>query len=275
VMLGYLATTLAYLGYFDQARSRANERMLEARRLKHAHTLEFNLLFMCWVASLANSSHDALQCAEEMIDLANEHGFPLWLASGTLYRGVSSTAIGHASDGVTLLTQAISQFRATGAMGTPVMLASLADAHGRLGHLSEGLSRLTEAGKIIEATDERQDEALVYRLQGDLLNATGDQAAAERSYRRAVAVADRQNAKALELRATTNLACLWRDQGKRTEAHDLLAPRDIVLGTMHDLPQTNVATDLEVLHFIHEEAIFGRGIGYVDDLGVSPPRPAS
>jgi tetratricopeptide (TPR) repeat protein len=160
-----------------------------------------------------------------MIDLANEHGFPLWLASGTYYRGASSTAIGHASDGVSLLTQAISQFRATGAMvNAPVMLASLADAHGRLGHLSEGLSRLTEAGKIIEATDERQDEALVYRLQGDLLNATGDQAAAERSYRRALAVADRQNAKALELRATTNLACLWRDQGKRTEAHDLLAP---------------------------------------------------
>jgi predicted nucleic acid-binding protein len=105
---------------------------------------------------------------------------------------------------------------------------------------------------------------LVYRLQGDLLNATGDQAAAERSYRRALAVADRQNAKALELRATTNLACLWRDQGKRTEAHDLLSPRDMALGTMRDLPQTNVATDLEVLHFIHEEAIFGRGIGYVD-----------
>jgi class 3 adenylate cyclase/tetratricopeptide (TPR) repeat protein len=225
VMLGYLATTLAYLGYFDQARSRASEGMLEARRLQHAHTLEFNLLFMCWVAFLANSPHDALRCAEEMIDLANEHGFPLWLASGTYYRGASSTAIGYASDGVALLTQAISQFRATGAMvNAPMMLASLADAHGRLGHLSEGLSRLTEAGKIIEATDERQDEALVYRLQGDLLSATGDQAAAERSYRRALAVADRQNAKALELRATTNLACLWRDQGKRTEAHDLLAP---------------------------------------------------
>jgi predicted ATPase len=90
--------------------------------------------------------------------------------------------------------------------------------------VSEGLSRLTEAGKIIEATDERQDEALVYRLQGDLLNAAGDQAAAERSYRRALAVADRQNAKGLELRAATSLARLWCDQGKRTEARDLLVP---------------------------------------------------
>lgn len=62
-------------------------------------------------------------------------------------------------------------------------------------------------------------------------------------------------------------------EGARVVAHPFvigelalgnLRQRDIILGTMHDLPQTNVATDLEVLHFIHEEAIFGRGIGYVD-----------
>ena len=223
--LGYLAATLAYLGYFDQARSLANEGLVEARRLQHAHTLEFNLHFMCLVALLANLSHDTRPYVEEMIDLANEHGFPLWLAAGTSYHGRLSIAIGHPSDGVSLLTQAVSQYRAIGAaMSTPTRLASLADAHRRLGHLSEGLSRLAEAGKIIEATDERQDEASVYRVQGDLLNATGDQAAAERSYRRALAVAERQNARALELRAATSLACLWRDQGKRTEARDLLAP---------------------------------------------------
>src|SRR5579864_7829118 len=72
-------------------------------------------------------------------------------------------------------------------------LTNLADAHGRLGHRSERLSRLTEAGKIIEATDERSHEAEVFRVQGDLMNATGDQPAAERSYRRALAVAERQS----------------------------------------------------------------------------------
>jgi predicted ATPase len=64
----------------------------------------------------------------------------------------------------------------------------------------------------------------VYRVQGDLLNATGDQAAAEQTYRRALAVADRQRARTLELRAATSLARLWRGQGKRVEARDLLAP---------------------------------------------------
>ena len=41
VMLGYLGITLAYLGYFDEARSKANEGLLEARRLQHAYTLTF------------------------------------------------------------------------------------------------------------------------------------------------------------------------------------------------------------------------------------------
>jgi tetratricopeptide (TPR) repeat protein len=224
-MLGYLAAIFAYLGYFDQARSCANEGLLEARRIQHAHTMVFNLTIMCLVASLSNSPHEVWLHAEEMFNLASEHGFAHWLAYAIGWRGWSSVAIGQANDGVELLTEAISSLRATGSqIGTPMWLTHLADAHGQLGHLSEGLSRLTEAGEIIEATDERYAEAEVYRLQGDLMNTTGDRAAAERNYRRALAVAERQKAKTLELRAATSLARLWRDQGKRTETRDLLAP---------------------------------------------------
>ena len=61
-------------------------------------------------------------------------------------------------------------------------------------------------------------------MRGDLLNATGDQVAAEHSYHQALAIARRQSAKLFELRAATSLARLWRDQGKRAEARDLLAP---------------------------------------------------
>ena len=63
----------------------------------------------------------------------------------------------------------------------------------------------------------------MHRLPGDLLNAKGDRSAAERCYRQAIAVAEGQSAKLLQLRASTSLAQLWRDQGKRTEARDLLA----------------------------------------------------
>jgi predicted ATPase len=223
--LGYLANTLAYLGYFDQARSRANECLVEARRLQHPYTLAVNLCCMCWVASLANSPQEVRRHAEEMFNLAGEHGFAFWQAIATDWCGWASAAIGQADDGVELVTKAISSIRSAGAViCTPMWLTHLADAHGRFGHPFEGLSKLIEAGEIIEATDERHHEAEVYRLQGDQMNATGDQEAAERSYRRAIGAAERQNAKGLEVRAATSLARLWRDQDKRSEAHDLLAP---------------------------------------------------
>ena len=72
--------------------------------------------------------------------------------------------------------------------------------------------------------NERYYEAEVYRLQGDLLNAAGEQAVALENYHRALAVARRQSAKLFELRAAMSMARLWRDQGKRDEARDLLAP---------------------------------------------------
>jgi len=84
---------------------------------------------------------------------------------------------------------------------------------------------IAEAARIIETTDERAYEAeLLHRVPGDLLNATGDQSGAERHYRQAIAVAERQGAKLFQLRASTSLARLWRDQGRQAEARDLLGP---------------------------------------------------
>jgi len=64
------------------------------------------------------------------------------------------------------------------------------------------------------------------RLRGDLLlrGPGDDRAAAERLYREAISVAAGQQAKSLELRAATSLARLLRDEGKRDEARNLLAP---------------------------------------------------
>lgn len=89
----------------------------------------------------------------------------------------------------------------------------------------EAANCLAEVAWIVEATEERGLEAeLLHRVPGDLLNAAGDQSAAEQRYRQAIAVAERQSAKLLQLRASVSLARLWHDQGKCVEACDLLAP---------------------------------------------------
>jgi predicted ATPase len=43
-------------------------------------------------------------------------------------------------------------------------------------------------------------------------------------FQQAIAIAQNQSAKSLELRAATNLARLWQSQGKRQDAYDLLVP---------------------------------------------------
>ena len=81
------------------------------------------------------------------------------------------------------------------------------------------------AAQIVEATDARMYEAeVLHRVPGDLLAAAGDQSGAERHYRQAITVAKRQSAKLDQLRASTSLARLWHQQGKREAAYDLLAP---------------------------------------------------
>jgi predicted ATPase len=66
----------------------------------------------------------------------------------------------------------------------------------------------------------------LYRLKGELLRARSadHHVEAESCFRQALAVARCQEAKSLELRAATSLARLWQQQGKCTEAHELLAP---------------------------------------------------
>ena len=78
----------------------------------------------------------------------------------------------------------------------------------------------------IETTKERWCEAEADRTAGEiaLLSPEPDGVKAEAYFERALAVARAQQAKSWELRAATSMARLWRDQGKRDEARDLLAP---------------------------------------------------
>ena len=243
--LGHLALTLALLGHLDQGRARVDEALSEARRLDHPFTVAFVLSKVCAVEAAAGLPHDARRHAEELEALSNEHGFPLWLGLGLVHHGQSLTALGQAQDGLAVLARGLSVLRAAGAVvHTPLALCFLAEAHTKVGHLQEGQNCLVEAAQLIETTDERSSEVELHRLRGDLMNARGDQAAAEQNYHRAIAVAQRQSTNTLGLRAATSLARLWRDQGKCTEAHDLLA---LVYGSFTEGFDTAVLRDAKAL----------------------------
>ncbi len=224
MMLAYLAWTLAILGHLDQAQARLNEALSEARQRKHAHTLADVLLSAGTIDAMIGAG-EMPRYGEELLTLASERGLPLNLAWAHVYRGASLAGSGHAPDGVPLIAQGLAGLRATGAVtGIPSLLMFLAEAHGRAGQPRDGLNVLPEAIEIIARTGERFNEGELHRLRGDLLDAAGDPSAAEDSYRQAIAVAGQQGAKLFELRASIGLARLCRRQGRRAEAHAVLAP---------------------------------------------------
>ena len=223
-MLAYLAVTLAYLGYIDQSRLRLEEALSETRRLRHAQTLAVVLIFANWNDWITCSPEQG-RYAEQLLAISTEHRFPFHFGWATAFHGASLTARGQAHEGLTVLTQGLEALRATGAViNTSSVLVWLAEAYAMVGQPSDGLNCLAEATQIIETTDERCYEAGLHRLRGDLLNATGDPSAAERSYHQAITVAKLQSAKLLELQASISLARLWCKQNRRGEARDLLAP---------------------------------------------------
>ncbi|OAE99847.1 hypothetical protein AYJ54_32355 [Bradyrhizobium centrolobii] len=243
--LGHLALTLALLGHIDQGRARVDEALSEARSLDHPFTVAFVLSKVCAVEATAGLSHDARRHAEELVALSNEHGFPLWLGVGLLQHGRSLTTLGQVQDGQALLARGLSVLRAAGAVvHTPRALCFLAEAHAKVGHLQEGQNCLAEAAQLIETTRERCGEIELHRLRADMMNARGDQAAAEQNYHQALAVAERQSAKTFGLRAATSLARLWLNQGKCTEARDLLA---LVYGSFTEGFHTPVLRDVKAL----------------------------
>jgi predicted ATPase len=122
--------------------------------------------------------------------------------------------------------QGTAAWRTTGAaLGVPTFYTVLAEVSAHRGHIEDGLQALAEAHTLVEQHESSSLEAEICRIRGVLLlrQPGTPQAEAETWLQRALDVARRQEAKSLELRAAMSLSLLWQQQGKRQEAHDLLA----------------------------------------------------
>src|SRR6185369_15336759 len=150
---------------------------------------------------------------------------PFWLGLGRAFYAQARIAAGH-PDGSPEMMEGLALVAETGNQcHAPEILLHLAEAQQALGHLAEAQGTVATALAVAAQTGQPYFDTDLHRLDGDLLLATGgpaDEAAAR--YHRALAIAREQGARSLELRAATSLARLWRDQGKRAEARDLLAP---------------------------------------------------
>jgi class 3 adenylate cyclase/predicted ATPase len=222
----FAARTLCFLGYPEQGLARNAKAVTLAQQSAHPFSLSYALGHAAIVHQFRRELHAVQECAEAVISLAIEQGFPHWRAQGAILRGWTLAQQGQAQAGIEQIHQGLSAFRATGAETfRSYFLALLAEAHGTMGQPEAGLTVLTEALTFAETTGERWYESEIYRLKGELLlqQNSDNEAEAEHCFHRALEIAQSQQAKSFELRTATSLARLWQQQDKRKEAYDLLA----------------------------------------------------
>ena len=224
--LSYEADVLWKLGYPDQALKRSNESLVLARALSHPHSLVFAQTFVSTVRLYRREPRAAQEAAESVIALLAEHGFADQLDLATMQRGWAMAQQGRHEEGIVQIREGLAASRAAGReLVQQNSLCLLGEAYMEMGRLDDGLSALTEALAAAHEHENRGSEAEIHRLKGELLLKQNDSNVAEAQicFERAIDVARRQSAKSWELRATTSLARLLASQGRRGEAHAMLA----------------------------------------------------
>ena len=245
LLLGHMTCALWSLGYPKQALTRSEEALQLAQELGHVHSL-VNVLYHTAVLQVERGNGGVAQEHADMeVALASEQGFPDLAASGTIHRGGALMVQSQWAEGVAQIQQGLET--AVGELHKTRHLAWLAAGYEGAGQVEEGLAAITEALWLVEKNDERFYEAEMWRIKGTLtleargwrletsppspqasslnpLVSSGVVQEAEGYFLKAIEIAQKQQAKSLELRAVMSLARLWQSQGKTAEAREILAP---------------------------------------------------
>jgi class 3 adenylate cyclase/tetratricopeptide (TPR) repeat protein len=208
------------LGYPEKALASIADSLSLAERIAHPFTLSIALTFSAVLHINRREPERALSVVEAVEALAAEQRLSLTLEPGVLRgaalvgQGAVEEAIAHIREGVTKSTR----------LGRPYGLAFLAEGLALHGDRAAALAALREGLEIARTTGEHGWDAELHRLAGTVLLAENKLNKGEASLQQAIRIAQTQQAKSLELRAARDLARLWGEQGRRTEARDLIAP---------------------------------------------------
>ena len=226
--LSHGAWALWFLGYPDQARKRIHEALTLAHTLSHPVSKAAVANIASWVYQLLHDRQATWEQAEAAVSLSTEREFDFWRAMGVIGQGWALTEQGLLDKGIARLRTGVTNLRSMGGeVMMPYFMGLLAQAYASAGQIEEGLSTLAESQVALDDSGERWWQAELYRLKGELLlRRSGLQPDNEREveecFRRALAIAQDQCAKSIELRAAISLSRLWQRHGKHANARHML-----------------------------------------------------
>ena len=226
-MLCFRSMALWALGYPGVAQADIEQALADAREIGHAVTSMYALNLTQVIRFPLGQYEAAKAQGDQSAVLADKKGALYWRALGAMFQGCVLALTGEPARAVSSIISSIAAYRSTGAtIFTPFVLSYLARAYVELGQYDEASRCNNEAMKGAETSGETLCVAEVHRTAGEIeLRSPGrDNAKAQAHFERALEIARAQQARSWELRAAMSMARLWRDQGKRAQAHDLLAP---------------------------------------------------
>ena len=220
------ALALWLLGYPEQAQNRFSEAFQLCRELEHGGTLADTFQMAMELSALEKDVTVLQQQAEELADLAATERLYDYK---TLVDGTTGWLMfnrGDSANGLSLMRQAANSWLSQRMTWSVPSMLLVVDGLAQAGEIDEGLKLLDAAFSFAKNNDVRWLQPELYRIRGEFLQlqTPGNPSAAEDLLLKSLGLARELDAKSLELRTATNLAQLWYDQGKHTEASELLAP---------------------------------------------------
>lgn len=220
----YRSWCLVMLGHSEKAIEDRGVLLDILERIQHPFTLARAQNWCSMVSAVQRDWRGALQFADRAIEVAREYDLQMVGALGLAMRGIAQAAVDPAATSTTEMRNGLNVYRRTGArVQVPFLLSLFAEVSLATKDWNDGKSAISEALSLIEESGEHHVVSEVYRLRGDLLVGSKKRDS-EVDYLKALELARQQGTRLFELRAAISLAQLWTDQGKHTEARDLLAP---------------------------------------------------
>ena len=222
-VLNFLAHALWHLGRPDQANRRLDEAIALARRQAHPYGVAFTLTVGASLATLQRDPARTRALSDEGLAIAMDKGYAYHVVGGGFCRGWAIAQESAGDEGLTAMRRNLEAMNRAGArLGRTFYLAHLAEAYLRRHRWDEAGRLLEEAARASAETGEVFVEPELDRLSAEHAAGTGDRSRAEACFRRAIEVARRQDNRGFELRAAVGLGRLWRDDGRRAEARELV-----------------------------------------------------
>jgi class 3 adenylate cyclase/tetratricopeptide (TPR) repeat protein len=225
--LALMSWALWLLGRADTAILRMDAAIQRADAIGHPHSQAYACYYACVLYALRGEFLLAQRHAERCIALSEEHGFRQWRLARAI-RGICVASLDPSPHALEEIRATLDEYRSAGYQVTTTALDVLLCPPLLMGHDDEVALEFIEHGLATTSRNsERILEAELYRLKARVLIARGGRGAeteVQALLDQALETARSQHARTLELRAATDRAARWIDQGRREEALSLLAP---------------------------------------------------